>query len=212
VLVVPVKRLAAAKSRLGERAGPLRAELALAFAVDTVVAALASPPVAGVTVVTDDPTAAAELAAVGAEVAPDRPDAGLNPALRHGALVAARPGCGVGALSADLPSLRPEELALALGRAASESSAFLRDRAGTGTTLLVATGPGAFRPAFGPDSAGAHVRAGIAEIGPRGLDSVRADVDTGADLDRAVRSGVGARTARVLARMVAAADVRSVGG
>ncbi|MCW2613652.1 MAG: hypothetical protein JWN08_646, partial [Frankiales bacterium] len=82
-VVVPVKRLAVAKSRLASYGGPVREQLALAFAQDVVAACLACPLVARVLVVTDDPLAAAELAALGARTAPDDPDAGLNPALAH---------------------------------------------------------------------------------------------------------------------------------
>ncbi|HEX2315202.1 MAG TPA: 2-phospho-L-lactate guanylyltransferase, partial [Thermomonospora sp.] len=104
-LVVPVKVLARAKTRMADAAGPHREALALAVAADTVSAALACPAVAEVIVVTDDPLAAAELSALGARVVPDVPDRGLNPALSYGAGLARRdrPGSGVGALSADLP-------------------------------------------------------------------------------------------------------------
>lgn len=200
-LVVPVKRLDSAKSRLSGRAAALRAELALAFATDTVLAALTCDRVERVVVVTDDATAAGELTGLGADVVADRPGAGLNPALRHGADVAALPGRGIGALSGDLPSLRSDQLGLALARARGWSASFLRDHSGTGTTLLVAAAQEAFQPAFGPGSARAHLRAGAAEIPPEGLDTVREDVDTTADLDRATRRGVGPRTAQVLSRL-----------
>ena len=53
-LVIPVKPLDRAKSRLAGLAGPRRGELALAMAADTVPALLASPAMAVVIVVTDD--------------------------------------------------------------------------------------------------------------------------------------------------------------
>src|SRR5579875_1485078 len=83
-IVVPVKRLAHAKSRLyaaGERRLPERSTLVLALALDTVAAALATPAVGRVVVVTDERPAAAALRELGAITVPDRPDAGLNPAL-----------------------------------------------------------------------------------------------------------------------------------
>ncbi len=108
-LVVPVKRLAQAKTRLVELPRLGRAELALAFAADTVDAALHCPPW---TVLWSSPTNLQHrdsLRALGADVVADAPDAGLNPALVHGAVEAKRrhPDTGVGALSADLPALRP---------------------------------------------------------------------------------------------------------
>lgn len=73
-LVVPLKPLAEAKSRLAAAAGDsLRPHLALAFAEDTVAAALACPSVRNVAVVTDDPAASFRLAALGARIVPDAP-------------------------------------------------------------------------------------------------------------------------------------------
>ena len=107
-LVVPVKRLALAKTRLAPFAGAHRENLALAFALDTVAAALRCPQVTDVLAVCDDVRARDELQAVGATLVGDEPDSGLNPALAHGAQVARdrHPELGVGALSADLPALR----------------------------------------------------------------------------------------------------------
>ena len=69
-LVIPVKVLALAKSRLTGLAGPRRAELALAMAADTVAATVACPVVDTVIVVTDDAAAAADLSGLGAVVVP----------------------------------------------------------------------------------------------------------------------------------------------
>ncbi len=84
-LVVPLKPLSLAKSRLSPTAGDtLRRRLALAFAEDTVAAALACSAVRDVVVVTDDAPAGAALAALGARIAPDTPAAGLNARWRTG--------------------------------------------------------------------------------------------------------------------------------
>lgn len=202
-LVVPLKPLVRAKSRLADGAGgTLRAELALAFARDTVSAALACPAVAGVVVVTDDATGAAELVALGARRVRDVPGAGLNAALTHGAAAvrAARPEAAVAALNADLPALRPAELARVLAAARGHRRAFLADAAGTGTTLLAA-GPGTpLAPAFGEGSRELHRASGAVELALEGVGSVRQDVDTVEDLRAALRRGVGAHTARLVAR------------
>src|SRR5215471_18235004 len=89
-VVMPVKVLARAKSRLAVLAGPRRSELALALASDTVSAVLACPEVAHLLVVTADPVAGPRLEALGAAVVPDEPAGGLNVALAHGASVAQR--------------------------------------------------------------------------------------------------------------------------
>src|SRR5689334_4504314 len=138
-LVIPLKPLSRAKSRLSDTAGDgVRPGLALAFAQDTVAAALSCPAVADVAVVTDDERAARELAVLGARIVPDTPAGGLNAALAHGAAVVReiRPRTPVAALNADLPALRPAELAVVLGAAAEFSRAFLADAAALGTTLL----------------------------------------------------------------------------
>src|SRR5215471_15716448 len=120
-VVVPVKVLARAKSRLESLAGPRRGELALAMAADTVSAVLDCPEVARVLAVTSDELAGPELASLGVSVASDEPEGGLNAALEHGAGIVARdwPGTGIVALSADLPALRAAELSRALRAAAA---------------------------------------------------------------------------------------------
>lgn len=201
-LVVPVKRLHLAKTRLtGDSDG--RVALALAFAADTVSAALQAPEVAAVVVVTDDAVAADALRHLGAEVIADAPDAGLNPALRHGAAYAAlrHPSCGIGALSADLPALRPDELGRALQRALAHGIAVVPDVAGTGTTAYLVALGGEFAPEFGADSLRAHAEAGAAVLADDDLVSVRRDVDTPTDLDDAVVLGLGPHTTAALAEV-----------
>jgi 2-phospho-L-lactate guanylyltransferase len=203
-LVVPVKRLALAKSRLASVAGAHRSDLALAFALDTVAAALACAPVRLVVAVTDEPVAATALADLGATVVSDRPDAGLNPALAHGAEFARarHRDCGVGALSADLPALRPGELTIALGQAAGHDVCFVRDAGGDGTTLLLARQGARLEPQFGASSARLHAHAGAVELTGE-LASLRRDVDTEDDLAAASLLGLGPRSAAVAGRLAA---------
>ncbi|MGW7684644.1 2-phospho-L-lactate guanylyltransferase [Kribbella sp. NPDC054772] len=205
-LAIPVKRTAIAKSRLAPAYPQHRPELARAFAVDTTAAALASPLVHAVLVVTDDPLVAADVTAAGARVVPDLPAAGLNEALLHGATVAAAefPGHGVAALSADLPALRPAELTAVLAACTAPRS-FVVDLPGTGTTLLAAAPGVALDPRFGVGSALAHQASGALPIELTGIESVRRDVDTAADLAHAVQLGVGPATADVMSLVLGAA-------
>lgn len=206
-LVLPVKRLRDAKTRLGPPYAGHRAALALAFALDTATAALACPQVAAVQVVTDEPVAARLLADVGADVTADEPDAGLNAALAHGAALAARthPGTSVGTLAADLPALRPVELGSALRTAAGHGRSFVRDADGTGTTLLLARTAADLRPMFGAGSAARHAGSGAHEVTVAELPTLRRDVDTAADLLVALELGLG----RFTAEAVAAARVQA---
>lgn len=184
-LVVPVKELRRAKSRLaaavadlpGTDADRTRAHrgLALALARDTLRAATAAA-VRRVVVVTAEPAGllgvtregTAGDATAGVEIVDD-PDDGLNAAIRHGIeylrrTARGRPGL-VAVLQADLPALRPAELDAALARAAAviaggADAALVADHVGTGTTLLVGAPGRVLRPCFGVGSAGAHAAAG----------------------------------------------------
>ncbi len=203
-VLLPVKVLAQAKSRLAELAGPRRAELALDLACDTVTAVLGCAAVARAVVITDDPVAAAALGGLGALVVPDEPRDGLNAALRHGAAFAAErwPGAGTAALSADLPALRPAELGRALDAAAVRPNAFVADAAGGGTTLYTAAPGAAFRPAFGLASRTRHASDGATELELRDIPGLRRDVDTPADLRGAAALGLGPRTAPLAAELL----------
>lgn len=205
-LVLPVKRTAIAKSRLAAAYPQHRPELARAFAVDTTAAALESPLVRAVLVVTDDPVVSADITAIGGRVVPDLPEAGLNGALEHGAAVAALefPGTGIVALSADLPALRPAELTAALAACVADRS-FVIDQPGTGTTMLAAAAGVPLDPRFGVGSALAHQASGAMPIELVDIESLRRDVDTAADLAHAVQLGVGPRTADVMSLVMGSA-------
>ncbi|MBO8189013.1 2-phospho-L-lactate guanylyltransferase [Streptomyces spirodelae] len=201
-LVVPLKPLFRAKSRLtGAPTGLPVPELALAFAQDTVRAALECAAVRGVVVVTDDSLAAGELRALGARAVPDLPGDGLNAALAHGAAAAraAEPDTPVAALNADLPALRPAELERVLNAASGFSRAFLPDAAEIGTTVLTALPRTGLSPAFGGPSRTRHRASGAVELPLTGVASVRQDVDTPEDLRAALELGVGGFTSALLA-------------
>ncbi len=198
-VVIPVKLLVLAKSRLSDLADDDRKAVALAMAADTVTAAVACPPVGDVIVVSDDPDVRTEAEAAGATVIADLPAAGLNEALTAGAEHAAATwsGRGVAALTADLPALSAAELAVALTAAAGVHHAFVADAAGSGTTLYTAMPGVAFEPRFGPGSRRRHREAGAVELDLPGLPGLRRDVDTLADLCQAAQIGLGARTLSV---------------
>jgi 2-phospho-L-lactate/phosphoenolpyruvate guanylyltransferase len=202
-VVMPVKVLDQAKSRLAGLAGPRRGELALALACDTVTAVLECDEAARVIVVTDDQVAAVTLGGLGALVVPDEPRDGLNAALRHGAAHAARwPGSGTAALSADLPALRSAELGRALRSAGAWPTAFVADAAGDGTTLYTAAPGAAFRPAFGLASRARHAAGGAAELALDGIPGLRRDVDTPSDLRGAAVLGLGPYSAPLAAELL----------
>jgi 2-phospho-L-lactate/phosphoenolpyruvate guanylyltransferase len=203
-LVVPVKRLVAAKRRLRDPAGDPgeHARLALALTLDTVAAARGAGRVRAVLAVTADRAVAAALAASGIEVADD-PLVGLNAAYERGArLLRERdPHAAVGALQADLPALRPAELDAAISAAlALGARAFTADAEGTGTTFLLAAAGVPLEPRFGGGSAARHRDSGAVPL-DGDWPSLRRDVDTPADLVAALHLGVGAHTRAALARV-----------
>lgn len=195
-VVLPVKRLEAAKSRL-LLPPEQRARLAAAMAADTVAAALAASVVTQVVVVTDDAAAARTVAGLGARVVADEPAAGLNEALEWGAAQArAAVNGGVATLSADLPALTAAALDDVL-RLVSRVGV-VGDRVGTGTTLLAAASGSRLRPEYGPESLARHVAAGADDLTGHAAASLRLDVDTLDDLAAATVLGVGPATAAAL--------------
>lgn len=160
-VVIAVKDLTAAKSRLAsEFSGADRTRLVLAMFVDTVTAAGSVSVVDSVTVVTPDPVVADTARQIGARVLDEPsasgardPEARLNAAFsaaaaalrvdhaprdRHG-----NPGAApadrvdIVALQADLPALRPAELAQAYATAVSGGRSVVVDHHGTGTAALI---------------------------------------------------------------------------
>ncbi len=196
-LVLAVKLLPLAKSRLRPLDQVTRAELALAFAGDALAAVLACPIVSHVVLVTSDRRAAAALAGGGVRVVDD-PSTGLDGAFVHGAAQLPT-GLATAALTADLPCLRPDDLAAALARVRERG--FVADTAGTGTTLLAAAAGQHLRPAYGAGSAARHEASGALRLHSR--PGVARDVDTREDLTAALRLGVGPRTAAVVAALAA---------
>jgi 2-phospho-L-lactate guanylyltransferase len=210
-LVVPVKALRDAKSRLRGAVHPHEhTRLVLAVLIDTVTAAGNADGVRRVLVVSSDPLVASVLAAVGVECVSQGPTAGLNAALRHGASVLreASPAGQVGALQADLPALRPDELSAAI-KAADGRRAFCADRQATGTTLLLSAPGTPLDPRFGVGSAQAHATSGAVAL-TDSWPSLRCDVDTPDDLAVARDLGLGPRTSALWDTVACEADRVSV--
>lgn len=202
-LIMAVKGLSAAKSRLSELFSPAdRERLVLAMLVDTVTAARAA--VASVTVVTPDPAAAAAARDLGAQVLadptpPGHPDP-LNAAITAAAETIGMPNLVV--LHSDLPALGTAEVRRAVAAAQAHPRSFVADRHGTGTSALFAVGV-PLRPRFGAGSALRHREDGAVELHGE-WPGLRCDIDTPSDLAAASRLGVGAATAAVLGRPTAA--------
>ncbi|WP_170028536.1 2-phospho-L-lactate guanylyltransferase [Diaminobutyricimonas aerilata] len=193
-VVVPVKGPRGAKTRLalGERT---RAELAVAFALDTVAAALAARHVGRVLVITGADIGEA-FRALGAEVLIEQERRGLTAAIADGL---AHVGDGPRAvLLGDVPALRAAELDAALTAAGAHPLAFVPDADGVGTVLATAASGVPHDPRFGPGSREAHRAAGYVELELPVDWGLRRDVDTTGDLDRVLTLGIGPHTRRAV--------------
>ncbi len=199
VVLVPVKTLALAKSRLSGLPDERRRDLAAAFAQDTIAAVLDTPAVDRVLVLTDDFRFADKLALAGCTVIPDGAGDDLNSALVQAAAEARRrwPELRPVALTADLPTLTSNDLSGALA-GVPDGPAYVADHVGSGTTLYTASYD-EFAPSFGSDSAEEHALSGAKAI-EGDLPSLRLDVDDVGDLGRALVLGVGTFTAAVTGR------------
>jgi 2-phospho-L-lactate guanylyltransferase len=198
-VIIAVKRLSEAKSRLSElfdAAG--RERVVLAMLVDTITAAHAVDGVTSITVVTPDPTAAAAARALGALTVDDPTPAQhtdpLNNAIRVAHSHLRSPDVAV--LQGDLPSLQSSEFAAALAAARAHPRSFVADHSGTGTCALFAFAV-PLNPLFGADSARRHRDDGAVEL-TGDWPGLRCDIDTPDDLAVARRLGVGAHTDREL--------------
>jgi len=203
VAVVPVKRLAAAKSRLRLPADQ-RTSLALAFALDTLDALAASPVVAATLVVSSDPEVTSHLRRMDVAVVPDD-TTGLHNAVEVGIAAAARqwPDLGIAVVPADLPSLRPDDVDEVAHLAQATDGAFVPDHEGTGTTIVVHPSGRSAATRYGPSSATRHRELGLAPL-DQAPPRARLDVDTLEDLDVALTLGVGRRTAAAVAALTEA--------
>jgi len=202
-LVIAVKRLAAAKTRLAPVfSAATRESVVLAMLVDTITAISTVPALHSVTVVTPDEVAGEAARQLGARVLVDpTPDGHRNPlnnAIRAAEASVREETPNVVALQGDLPALQPQELTEAINAARAHPRSFVGDRHGTGTSALFAFGVG-LEPRFGPDSAQQHRHSGAIEL-TGAWPGLRCDIDTPDDLLVARRLGVGTATAQAIGR------------
>jgi 2-phospho-L-lactate guanylyltransferase len=185
--ILPVKRFAAAKSRLGESVEEgLRARLARAMVADVLQALSQTASIELTIVVTREPSLPATARAHGALLVEDSAEQGQSAAVTLGVQHALAAGFErVLCIPGDCPALDPTELDALLAQADERSVVVVPDRHGTGTNGLLLTPPDAIAPAFGPGSCERH-RALAHEAGVdcrmAHPSSLLLDVDTGADL------------------------------
>jgi 2-phospho-L-lactate guanylyltransferase len=194
--ILPVKRFARAKQRLGASvADPLREDLARAMVGDVLVALRETASIERTILVTSEDSVSAAARRLGALVVEDSAEESQSAAVTLGVERAlAESFQRVLCIPGDCPALDPAELDALLnaadpantGAAIDEPAVVIvPDRHGTGTNGLLLTPPDAIAPSFGPDSRERHLelaRAAGAVCRIERPSSLLLDIDTSADL------------------------------
>lgn len=186
--ILPVKRFAAAKARLGDdlSAGTRRA-LAESMVTDVLMALRRTKAIDEVLIVTSEPAAEAIGHGYGATVIADDAEQGQSAAALIGIGHALEQGAArVLLVPGDCPALDPAQLTELLDRPVlGRSVTIVPDRHGSGTNALVLVPPDVIEPAFGEDSRARHEQAAAAAGAPCQVERVATlliDVDTAEDL------------------------------
>lgn len=185
--IVPIKRFAAAKTRLGDSVSDDDRRALGTGMLDDVLASLSRCERLGrVVVVSGEPAARGAAEASGAEWIDDPEDAGHREAARLGVQDALSAGDDCAALlPGDCPLLDAGELDLAIGAMRAGVAGVIPDRHGSGTNGLLLAPPDAIAPAFGAGSRERHLElARRSGVEPRVVEisSLALDLDTPEDL------------------------------
>ena len=203
LLLVPVKPLARAKTRLRNQSVDGVEDLVLAMACDVLAAALAAPEVGDVVVISNDQRVRRAATELGARAVLDRPDAGLNASLHAAVTDLEADGQTLGAVicqPADCPAVTPQDFsALVAAEHGTPQKLFVSDVQGSGTTSLLSRSP-TLVTHYGIGSASAHRADGFVELRGPEWRRLSRDVDTPEDLRAALRLGAGRHTTAWAAR------------
>ncbi|MDF3307920.1 2-phospho-L-lactate guanylyltransferase [Rhodococcus sp. T2V] len=198
-VVVPIRSLRTAKSRLQTESDVMRAQLALAFFLDTITALERSTEVERIVVVSRDATVQGWVRGR-CDIVPDG-EIGLPAAIDRGIerLRRLRHSGSVAVVLPDLPYATTDAFDLLLASARGRLRAFLADVAGTGTTCVTAASTEAVVHRFGPNSARAHTEAGLAALDVP-VPNLRNDIDVLDDLRQRHAQSPGNATKKILDR------------
>ncbi|HET7167845.1 MAG TPA: 2-phospho-L-lactate guanylyltransferase [Candidatus Limnocylindrales bacterium] len=189
IAIIPVGRLDGAKSRLGAVLdAEERDDLARQLAERTIRAAVATPGLAEVLVVTPDDEVRELAVEAGARPLRQR-SRGLNAGLREARDEAMAAGAeAVLVLPVDLPNVSPDtlgQLIESVGGGSGPLVVIVPDRHGRGTNALLLAPPDVIDFRFGGDSKAAHIEAGATVPGARIVvvqGPLTLDLDTPEDL------------------------------
>jgi len=203
-VIVPVKRLDMAKSRLSTILTPNeRRELALAMLTDVIQASIEAKSVDKVIVVSSDNLALRYVEGLGAHAMLDM--GGLNAAVKRAMEWCAKHGATATlTIPLDLPLLKPMDIDGIVNLLGERRGVVLCPSTDGGTNALLCSPPNIIEPHFGPKSFHKH----MLEASKRGVPCliynsprVSLDIDTPMDFKRLVIGKVGAHTRMYLRRL-----------
>ncbi len=209
--IVPLKPFAQAKQRLAAvLSAAQRAALMQAMLTDVLSSLRQCDWLAGILLVSREPSAAAWAERFGALLYQEAADADLSTAVQNasGLLVANQGATGTLILHADLPLCSAEELTRILHQhqqslrdGGGHALTLVPDQAGAGTNCIVSTPPNLIRYQFNGQSFKPHLDAAYSiGVTPCIMPSTKLglDIDKPEDLQRLLTLGAGGATARCL--------------
>jgi 2-phospho-L-lactate guanylyltransferase len=183
-VLVPLKRLDAAKTRLASALTPAERRRLMAAMVAHVVRTALAADVGRVAIVSSDPEGPAFAGRLGVECVSDAGRA-WNAGLAHGRGLLRAPAAAVLYLAGDLPLVEPADVVALVGSGAEATAVVGRAHDG-GTNALWVAPAGALEPAFGTRGSATVHAARAVECGLRVVmldrPGLARDVDTPGDL------------------------------
>lgn len=155
--IVPVKRLGLAKARLAPvLSRSERAELARTMLHDVLTMLCATPPLAGIVVVSGDPTVAKLAALFDARVVADVIESGVNSAVRQGLKTLDASSAGALVVPADVPFATSVDLQVVIRELDQHPIVLVPALSDGGTNTLAMRRPDLIVPSFGDGSFARH--------------------------------------------------------
>ena len=155
--IVPVKRLGLAKARLAPvLSRSERAELARTMLHDVLTTLCATPPLAGIVVVSGDPTVAKLAALFDARIVADVIESGVNSAVQQGLKTLDASSAGALVVPADVPFATSADLQVVIRELDQHPIVLAPALSDGGTNTLAMRRPDLIVPSFGDDSFARH--------------------------------------------------------
>ena len=196
--IIPIRSFTQGKTRL--RTPQARTpSLIQAFADDVIHACSTCPEISRTVVVSPDPQVLALAQNRGCGILEEQGATGINEAITLARTNIEGP---VIAVLGDTPCITGEILTMVLEEAHDQSTSFVADAAGVGSTMWCVQPPSAATSHFGHHSRAEHRAHGAIELGTSEASPAwaraRRDVDTDIDLWDAIRLGLGPASSELL--------------